>query len=126
MANSEFIGAHYRRLVNDGEYRRRMLADPKTELCKEYGYTPNAEFEVEVTEEAPDTVVLLLPPPPPEGADFEEHLAEVTQRNSDILFSSGVGGFVIPDDRLKWILRDLRTSWMAKEGKPLQPRCSEV
>ena len=28
MANSEFIGAHYRRLVNDGEYRKRMLADP--------------------------------------------------------------------------------------------------
>ncbi len=38
---------------------------------------------------------------------------EVSQRVYDVLFSSGVGGFLIPDDRLKWILRDIRSSWAA-------------
>ncbi|MBF6332224.1 hypothetical protein [Nocardia transvalensis] len=113
MAN-EFLAAYYNRLSNDLDYRAELLADPKTVLCAEYGYPARDDFTVEVVDERVDTIEILLPAPPENGADLEQRLVEVTQRSYDLLFSSGVGGFLIPDDRLKWTLRDMRTTWMAK------------
>ncbi|MDX3349398.1 nitrile hydratase subunit alpha [Streptomyces anthocyanicus] len=106
--------AHTLRLVNDSAYRARLIADPKAVLCEESGHHPREDFAVEVLEQRDDTVVILLPAKPEDDEDFEERLAEASQRVYDVLFSSGVGGFLIPDDRLKWILRDIRSSWAAR------------
>ncbi|CDR13360.1 hypothetical protein [Streptomyces iranensis] len=110
--------AHTLQIVNDPTYRARLFADPKRVLCEESGYRPREDFAVEVVEERDDTIVILLPARPRDGEDFEGRLAETSQRVHDVLFSSGVGGFFIPDDRLKWILRGIRSSWAARaEGR---------
>ncbi|MER6142489.1 hypothetical protein ABT174_21015 [Streptomyces sparsogenes] len=105
---------HTLRLVNDSAYRERLLADPKAVLCEESGHRPREDFAVEAVEQQEDTIVILLPVKPEGDEDFGERLTEVSQRVYDVLFSSGVGGFLVPDDRLKWILRDIRSSWAAK------------
>ncbi|MET9859051.1 hypothetical protein ABZY93_06950 [Streptomyces smyrnaeus] len=56
----------------------------------------------------------MLPARPKDDEDFKERLTGVTQHVDDVLFSSGAGGFLIPDDRLKWILRDARSSWAVR------------
>ncbi|MGW4271905.1 hypothetical protein ACWEGQ_05965 [Streptomyces seoulensis] len=105
---------HTLRLVNDSAYRDRLVADPKAVLCEESGHGPHEDFAVEAVEQRDDTIVILLPAKPEGDEDFEERLTEASQRVYDVLFSSGVGGFLIPDDRLKRILRDIRSSWAAK------------
>ncbi|MFF9858851.1 hypothetical protein [Streptomyces tendae] len=85
-------------------------------LCEESGHRPREDFAVQAVEQREDTLVILLPAEPEHGEDFEERLTEVSQRVYDVLFSSGVGGFLIPDDRLKWVLRDIRSAWAAKAG----------
>ncbi|GAA2067349.1 nitrile hydratase subunit alpha [Streptomyces albiaxialis] len=105
---------HTLRLVNDSAYRERLVADPKAVLCEESGHSPSEDFAVEAPEQRDDTLVILLPAKPEDDEDFGERLTEVSQRVYDVLFSSGVGGFLIPDDRLKWVLRDIRSSWAAK------------
>ncbi|MEU6059285.1 hypothetical protein [Streptomyces sp. NPDC047097] len=105
---------HTLRLVNDSAYRARLVADPKAVLCEESGHHPVQDFAVEAVEQRDDTLVILLPARPEDGEDFGERLTEVSQRVYDVLFSSGVGGFLIPDDRLKWVLRDIRSSWAAR------------
>ncbi|MBI0294616.1 hypothetical protein JBE04_09045 [Streptomyces sp. PRKS01-29] len=105
---------HTLRLVNDSVYRERLVADPKAVLCEESGHSPSGNFAIEAVEQQDDTIVILLPAKPEDDEDFAERLTEVSQRVYDVLFSSGIGGFLIPDDRLKWILRDIRFSWAAK------------
>ncbi|MCS0603900.1 hypothetical protein NX794_22195 [Streptomyces sp. LP11] len=105
---------HTLRLVNDSAYRERLLADPKAVLCEESGHRPREDFAIEAVEQRDDTIVILLPAKPEDGEDVAERLTEASQRVYDVLFSSGVGGFLIPDDRLKWILRDIRSSWAAR------------
>ncbi|MEU2080831.1 hypothetical protein ABZ569_02845 [Streptomyces albus] len=104
---------HTLRLVNDNAYRERLISDPKAVLCEESGHEPREDFAIEAVEQRDDTIVILLPAEPENDEDFAERLTEASQRVYDVLFSSGVGGFLIPDDRLKWILRDIRSSWAA-------------
>ncbi|WP_030405601.1 MULTISPECIES: hypothetical protein [Streptomyces] len=105
---------HTLRLVNDSAYRERLISDPKAVLCEESGHEPREDFAVEAVEQRDDTIVILLPAEPENDEDFTQRLTEASQRVYDVLFSSGVGGFLIPDDRLKWILRDIRSSWAAR------------
>ena len=39
---------------------------------------------------------------------MEWELTRVTEQIFDLLFSSGIGGFFIPDDAQKWVLREMR------------------
>ncbi|PPS91030.1 hypothetical protein [Streptomyces sp. MH60] len=105
---------HTLRLVNDSVHRERLVSDPKAVRCEESGHSPSEDFAVEAVEQQDDTIVIMLPAKPEDDEDFEERLTEVSQRVYDVLFSSGVGGFLIPDDRLKWILRDIRSSWAVR------------
>lgn len=48
--------------------------------------------------------------------DLEQALTEVTERVFDLLFSSGIGGFFIPDDTQKWVVREMRLAEQKKTG----------
>ena len=49
--------------IADGEFRSRLMADPKAAVEAETGVTVPAEFNVEVHEDTADTSHLVLPPP---------------------------------------------------------------
>ncbi|MBF6332220.1 hypothetical protein [Nocardia transvalensis] len=106
--------AFYRRLNADAEYRKQLIADPKATLCATSGYPPDDSFAVEVIQQLDNTMVMLLPASPQPGQDFEQRLFQTTSFVYDMLLTSGIGGFLIPDNQLKWTLRDMRSSWFAK------------
>ncbi|MGV9782211.1 AraC-like ligand-binding domain-containing protein [Nocardia farcinica] len=84
---------HYRVLSTDAAARARLLADPRAELLRHFGYLPDGDYRLEVVEQRSDTITILLPAPPAEHEDPAARLAEVTGRIYDILFTTGVGGF---------------------------------
>ncbi len=47
-----------------------------------------------------------------------QRLSELSGRIFDLLHSSGVGGYLIPDEALTWVLRDMRALWAADPGGP--------
>ncbi|WP_280499504.1 hypothetical protein [Nocardia farcinica] len=106
---------HYRVLSTDAAARARLLADPRAELLRHFGYLPDGDYRLEVVEQRSDTITILLPAPPAEHEDPAARLAEVTGRIYDILFTTGVGGFLIPAEELTWLLRDLRSHWASRE-----------
>jgi hypothetical protein len=61
----------------------------------------------------PDTITIVLPAPPAEG----EHgptagdIDAASRRIYDMLFTDGIGGYLIPDKALTWVLRDMRSMW---------------
>ncbi len=120
MSNADFVEKNYERIATDPDYRARLLADPVGVVCEEFGYTPSSDFRIEIIEQAEDTIVIMVPPKPEVGAgreiDFERALTEVTERVFDLLFSSGVGGFFIPDDKQKWVVREMRLAAQKKTG----------
>jgi hypothetical protein len=63
-----------------------------------------------------DTIIIMVPPKPKVGEDMEQELTRVTEQVFDLLFSSGIGGYFIPDDRQKWVLREMRLAAQKKTG----------
>jgi hypothetical protein len=55
----------------------------------------------------------MLPAPPGEGKPTPADIDAVSRRIYDILFTDGVGGYLIPDEALTWLLRDMRSLWRA-------------
>ncbi|SJM57444.1 hypothetical protein [Gulosibacter sp. 10] len=104
---------HYRLLTSDPAARARLIEDPVAELRWYFGYMPEGDYRVEIVDQRHDTIAVLLPVVPP-----AEHRADALEALSgrifDILFTTGVGGYCIPDDRLKWVLRDMRSAWIAR------------
>ena len=47
---------------------------------------------------------------------MERELTRVTEQIFDLLFSSGIGGFFIPDDAQKWVLREMRLASQKQTG----------
>ena len=115
MRDADFVEKNYERIATDTAYRARLIADPVATVSAEFGYTPDPDFKIEIIEQAEDTIVILVPPKPEAGADVEQALTEVTERVFDLLFSSGIGGFFIPDDKQKWVVREMR---LAAQKKP--------
>ena len=99
----------YQRICTDQHYRQALIEDPRAVLSQEYGCTIPADINIEIVEEQPDTITLVIPLQPADD-DGESPITEVV----DLLFADGIGGFLIPKDSLKWTLRDMRTSWLAK------------
>ena len=85
-------------------------------VCKEFGYTPGPDLKIEIIEQVDDTIVIMVPPKPEAGQDVEQELTRVTEQVFDLLFSSGIGGFFIPDDAQKWVLREMRLASQKKTG----------
>jgi hypothetical protein len=109
----------YRQLVSDPEIRAALLADPKAALVSYFGEIVAGDYRIEVIEQRSDTITALIPAPPEPGTDSSTRLAQVSGRVFDLLHSTGVGGYVIPDARLMWVLRDMRALWTA--GGPAAP-----
>jgi hypothetical protein len=116
VSNADFVERYYERIATDPDYRARLLADPVGVVCAEFGYTPGPDLKIEIIEQVEDTIVIMVPPKPEAGQDTEQALTEVTERVFDLLFSSGVGGFFIPDDKQKWVVREMRLAAQKKTG----------
>jgi hypothetical protein len=116
VSNADFVEQSYERIATDPAYRARLLADPVAVVCEEFGYTPGTDLKIEIIEQVEDTIVIVVPPRPEGGEDMEMELTRVTEQVLDLLFSSGIGGFFIPDDAQKWVLREMRLASQKKTG----------
>lgn len=114
MSNADFVEQYYERIAADPDYRARLLADPVAVVCAEFGYTPGPDLKIEIIEQVDDTIVIMVPPRPEAGQDMEQELGRVTEQVFDLLFSSGIGGFFIPDDAQKWVVRGMRLASQKK------------
>jgi hypothetical protein len=116
VSNADFVEQYYERIATDPAYRARLLADPVAVVSEQFGYTPGPELKIEIIEQQDDTVVIMVPPKPEPGQDMEQALTRVTEQVFDLLFSSGIGGFFIPDETQKWVLRGMRLAAQRKTG----------
>lgn len=107
---------HYRLLSTDPQMRARLLADPKAGLAEYFGAVVEGDYRIEVIEQRPDTITAVIPTPPGAGEDPAARLAEVSGRSFDLLHTSGIGGYLIPDQALTWVLRDMRALWARGGG----------
>ena len=108
MNDADFVEQYYERIATDPAYRAKLLADPVAAVCDEFGYVPGPDLKIEIIEQAEDTIIIVVPPRPETGQDIGQELTRVTEQSLDLLFSSGIGGFFIPDDAQKWVLREMR------------------
>jgi hypothetical protein len=111
MDQHDLFTAHYRLLQRDRAARQRLITDPRAGLNEYYGpdTVPEGEFRIEVVSQEPDTITILLPSPIDQDTS-DEALDASCRRIYDILFTDGVGGYLIPDDSLTWVLRDMRSN----------------
>lgn len=119
--SKRFTEDHYQKICTDLEYREKLIKNPKLTLNEEYGTTINDEVNVEIIEQSDDAITIILPAKPDNQDDIESELETVTEQVVDLLFThDGMGGFLIPDDNLKWELRNMRKDWMKKLGLDLE------
>jgi len=116
VSNADFVEQYYERIATDPDYRAKLLADPVGTVSEEFGYASGPDLKIEIIEQADDTIVIMIPPKPEAGEDMERELTRVSEQVFDLLFSSGIGGFFIPDDAQKWVLREMRLASQKKTG----------
>lgn len=114
----DIFTAHYREIRRDRDLRQRLIDDPVAGLTEHFGVVPQGDYRVEVVAEEPDTITIMLPEPV-EGDTSDAAIDAASRRIYDILFTDGVGGYLIPDDGLTWVLRDMRSLW---SGGPVRGR----
>lgn len=105
---------HYALLQAEPDARRRLIEDPKRELGRLFGSVPSGEYRIEVIEQCDDTITIIVPAPPQPGTNIDAALEHTRGRIYDILFTDGMGGYLIPDDALTWVLRDMRSAWVER------------
>ncbi len=109
----DIFTTHYRTLRRDPAARRRLIDDPIAGLKEHFGSVPDGNYRLEVVPQEPDTIILVLPAPPAEGEPSAADIDAVSRRIYDMLFTDGIGGYLIPDEALTWVLRDMRSAWAA-------------
>ena len=109
----DLFTAHYRTLRRDPAARRRLIEDPIAGLKEHFGSIPGGAYRIEVVPQEPDTITIVLPAPPANGEPTESDIDAVSRRIYDMLFTDGIGGYLVPDEALTWVLRDMRSSWAA-------------
>lgn len=107
----------YRQLISNPEVRAALLADPKAALVAYFGEIVEGDYRIEVIEQRSDTITAVLPAPPDPGTEPAARLQQVSGRVFDLLHRAGVGGYLIPDESLTWVLRDMRRLW-SSGGSP--------
>ena len=112
MNNITFVEDHYQKITVNLDYRQKLINNPKQTLSEEYGCIIQDQVAIEIIEQDEDTIVIMLPEKPKTNIDME--LSRVTEQVTDLLFADGIGGFIIPNDGLKWELRNMRKSWINK------------
>ncbi len=106
----------YRQLISGPAARAALLADPKAALIAYFGQIVDGDYRIEVIEQRSDTITAVVPAPPDPGTDTAARLQQVSGRIFDLLHSDGVGGYLIPDERLTWVLRDMRSLWSSGDS----------
>jgi hypothetical protein len=106
----------YAALITDPESRAALLADPKAALTAYFGAIIDGDYRIEVIEQRSDTITAVVPTPPLDGEDTAARLDEVSGRVYDILHTSGIGGYLVPNESLTWVLRDMRALWARDDG----------
>ncbi|MGE4047334.1 MAG: hypothetical protein AB7F35_20900 [Acetobacteraceae bacterium] len=109
----DFFTNHYCLLRSDPAARRRLIDDPVAGLKEYFGSVPDGEYRIEVIPQDPDTITIVLPAPPVAGQASAAEIDAAARRIYDVLFTDGIGGYLIPDDALTWVLRDMRSMWAA-------------
>ena len=110
MSDDKFA-EQYRALITDPESRAALLADPKAALTAYFGAIVDGEYRIEVIEQRSDTITAVVPTAPLDSEDAAARLDDVSGRVYDILHTSGIGGYLIPNESLTWVLRDMRALW---------------
>ena len=110
---ADIFAAHYCLLRRDPTARSRLIADPIAGLKEYFHSMPEGDYRIEVIPQEPDTITIVLPAPPSKGQPTAADIDAVSRRIYDILFTDGVGGYLIPDEALTWLLRDMRSIWAA-------------
>jgi hypothetical protein len=59
----------------------------------------------------------MLPAPPATGEPGAPDIDAASRRIYDMLFTDGIGGYLIPDEALTWVLRDMRSMWAANAAQ---------
>jgi hypothetical protein len=101
----------YRQLMTDPQARASLIADPKAALVAHFGAIVEGDFRIEVIDTRSDTITAIVPAPPGPGENASDRLARVSGNVFDLLHSGGVGGYLVPDQSLTWVLRDMRSLW---------------
>ena len=85
---------------------------PELAGLKEYfGSVPGGNYRIEVVPQEPDTITIVLPAPPADGPPTATDIDAASRRIYEMLFTQGIGGYLIPDEALTWVLRDMRSMW---------------
>lgn len=109
----DFFTDHYCLLRRDSSARQRLIDDPISGLKEYFGSVPDGNYRIEAVPQEPDTITIVLPAPPLQGEPSAADIDAVSRRICDILFTDGIGGYLIPDEALTWVLRDMRSAWAA-------------
>ena len=104
---------HYCLLRRDPAARRRLIDDPVAGLREYFGSMPDGDYRIEIVPQEPDTITIVLPAPPADGDRSAAAIDAASRRIYDMLFTDGIGGYLIPDEALTWVLRDMRSTWAA-------------
>jgi len=108
---------HYCLLRRDAEARQHLIDDPIAALKEYFGSMPEDNYRVEVVPQQPHTITIVLPAPPVAGNPSTADIGAVSRRIYDVLFTDGIGGYLIPDETLTWTLRDMRAEWAAAAAR---------
>ena len=108
---------HYCLLRRDAKARQHLIDDPVTALKEHFGSMPEGTYRVEVIPQQPHTITIVLPAPPVSGSPSAEDINAASRRIYDMLFTDGIGGYLIPDEALTWTLRDMRAQWAASAAR---------
>lgn len=104
---------HYSLLRRDAKARQHLIDDPIAALKEYFGSMPEGNYRVEVVPQQPHTITIVLPAPPAGRTPSTADIDAASRRIYDILFTDGIGGYLIPDEALTWTLRDMRAEWAA-------------
>ena len=104
---------HYCLLRRDARARQHLIDDPIAALKEYFGSMPEGNYRVEVVPQQSHTITIVLPAPPASGSPSAKDINAASRRIYDVLFTDGIGGYLIPNEALTWILRDMRAQWAA-------------
>ncbi|MFO1478362.1 MAG: hypothetical protein U1F98_17140 [Verrucomicrobiota bacterium] len=108
--SQDIFNAHYAKIRRDPALRQRLIDNPIAGLNEHFGSMPEGNYRVEVIPQEPDTITIVLPAPA-DGDTSDAAIDAASRRVYDVLFTDGVGGYLIPDEQLTWLLRDMRLLW---------------
>lgn len=111
MTPEKLIDEHFRLLTTDSQVRGEFVTNPEAALERHLCALPDGDYHVESIDERPGLITILIPPPPRDPGEADTVLSEVSERVFDLLHTGGgIGGYLIPDARLTWVLRDMRSN----------------